>query len=597
MLLDILQATHSFVETHPYQTYVIVTGALLFYYLVFLPVLSPLWKVPGPYLHRISRIPSLHYQRTHSWGERVYNLHKQYGNIVILSPNEISVNGSDKFVNDIYLRNFPKSRFYANYTNHGDKDNIFATLTNDKHLKYKKMIIKLYSKSNVMAREGPLRRIITKTTQRLIDVVRKSSVTGEAPDLLSIRPEFNPHAKGFTSPNWFNKLKRKQNLGIEVYTLFGCVAMDVVSRFELGEENGLDLLLHPEERSIVAKHRQVAGMGFWTTLMPQFWEIAASKLVMSALKDITQFQLSLYADAEARLEKEEDQPEMNENKRDNQQGKEFEELKERRERKRSNPTTLEALKKHGFFGNEAYSFLTDNLFAGHETTATMLCYFTYELSRPAHLHIQSRLKEELVNTFGKPKGPTDIIEDLEKVDSLPFLDAVFTEITRVHASIPGAEPRVVDKKPYMVDDISIPPGTIISCLPFALHRETSVFFDPNKFLPERWLPHYGELESEFKTRIRQQHKFMMPFGKGIRMCLGMNVAVIEMKMVIANLYWHFASRIDSDWCEEILQDDEPIKLGKRHKGENKTDQEMMCMNDYYTITPVNEECWLRWFEQ
>ncbi|CAK9439873.1 uncharacterized protein LODBEIA_P39730 [Lodderomyces beijingensis] len=527
-----------------------------------------MWAVPGPYIHRVSRIPSLNYQRKHAWIRRVCQLHQQYGPVVLLSPNEVSVNGSDKFIHDIYTHNLPKSDFYANFTNHGGKDNIFASLANDKHLHYKKMIHKLYSKSAIFSKENDTRGVIVDATRKLIEVVHQSSISGQQPDIHCVKPQFNLHAKGHRKA-WFNKSGRVRNLGIETFTLFGCLAMDVVSRFELGKDNGSDLMSNPQQRRIVMEHRIVSSMGFWTTLMPRFWEWAATKLVMQCLVDITQFQLNLYALAEKNLIS---------------NGK--------------NSTTLQALNANGLHGEYAYSFLTDNLFAGHETTAVQLCYLAYELSRPAHAPLQAQLRQELVANFGRPTFKNDVIDDLEKLDKLPFLNALILENSRVHTSIPGAEPRVVDQNTYQVNNLKIPAGTIISCLPYALHREPSVFPDPDSFKPHRWLPlsNANESHEAYTSRIKLQQKYMMPFGKGIRMCLGMNIAQIEMKAAIANLYWHFHSQIDDDWCQ-VLDNDDPIKLGRDNvPSPGVTDQDLMCMNDYYTTSPVGDECWLRWFE-
>ena len=83
---------------------------------------------------------------------RVHELHKKYGSVVLLSPNEVSVNGDPKFINDIYVKNFPKSKFYENFRNHGFKDNIFASLENDRHRKYKKLINNLYNKTAIFSK-------------------------------------------------------------------------------------------------------------------------------------------------------------------------------------------------------------------------------------------------------------------------------------------------------------------------------------------------------------------------------------------------------------------------------------------------------------
>ncbi|KAI5954918.1 hypothetical protein KGF54_001479 [Candida jiufengensis] len=564
MLKDVLIELLSFSQIHPLITIVIVLLLLCLYYTIYLPTTSPLWKIRGPYLYRITKLPYLNHQRKGSWIETVYNLHKQYGSVVLLSPQEISVNGSSNFINDIYLKNLPKSKFYENFTNHGS-DNIFATLDNNKHKKYKKIINKLYNKSNIFSTENNTRRILINTTKSLINNIYESSVYGNSPDNNTVASIFNPHGKSHREPSWYNKSNQSKNLSMDVFTLFGALAMDVVSKFELGENNGTDLIQNPQEREVILKHRQVSSMGFWTTLMPSFWNYAANSIVLKALEDITNFQISLYEFAERNY---------------NTNGK--------------NLTTLETLKSKGLEGNKAYSFLSDNLFAGHETTAVQLCYLTYELSRPGNKHILESLQNELFENFGKPTTTNNIIEDLEKIDSLPYLNALILENSRVHSSIPGAEPRVLDKN-YQIDQFIIPKGTTISCLPYALHREPSIFPQYDDFIPERWLQYPEESEEQYQNRIKLQNKFMMPFGKGIRMCLGMQLALIEMKLVIANIYWQFNTKLDEDWCiiEPVLK---PVRLGIKNRGENKYDFELMTMFDSYTIQPINDECWLRFYE-
>ncbi|KAI5965963.1 uncharacterized protein KGF55_001327 [Candida pseudojiufengensis] len=565
MLKDVVLTICEYSQNHPYWTFIVVIILFCIYYTIYLPVTSPLWKVPGPHLYRITKIPYLNHQRKGSWIGTVYNLHLKYGPVVILSPTEISCNGSSNFINDIYLKNLPKSKFYENFTNHGS-DNIFATLANDKHKNYKKIINKLYNKSNIFSFENNTRTILINTTRSLIKVIYDSSINGKNPDNHTLNSNFNPHGKSHKEPNWYNKSKQIKNLSMDVFTLFGALAMDVVSKFELGENNGTNLIENPKEREVILKHRQVSGMGFWTTLMPQFfWDFAANKIVLQAFKDITNFQIQLYEFAEKNYGK---------------NGK--------------NLTTLETLKKNGLRGNKAYSFLSDNLFAGHETTAVQLCYLTYELSRPGNANILKNLQMELFENFGKPQDSNDMIIDLEKVDSLPFLNSLILENSRVHSSIPGAEPRVLDKD-YHIDQFKIPIGTTISCLPYALHREPKIFPKHDEFIPERWLKYSEENEQQYQERIKLQNKFMMPFGKGIRMCLGMQLALIEMKLTIANIYWHFNTKLDQDWCEiePILK---PIKLGLVNCGENNYDFEKMTMFDFYTINPINDECWLRFYE-
>lgn len=545
--------------------------ALLHKLVIYPFFLSPLRNIPGPYAHRVTRLIALNNQRKARWTSTVHQLHKKYGSVVILSPTEISVNGDSKYISDIYVKNFPKTSFYAQFKNHGE-DNMFATMDNDLHLSYKKMVMGLYSKSAIFNPNNTSRSILVEKIGHLVSRVYKSSVTGQKPDLINARSENNPHGKGHNSAEpWFNLCGKTKNLGIDVYSLFGSLALDAVSAFEVGNGNGTDLLLHPEKTPILVSHRLVASMGFWTTLMPRFWNWAATPAILKASAELEKWQLGIYENAEDNVPI---------------------------SRPGENLTTLESFKKQGFRGTHAYSFLSDNIFAGHETTAIQLTYLFYELSRPTNMQLRDMLHNELVEHFGTPKSPNDVLDNFEIIDKLPILDAVLQENSRVHTSIPGAEPRVTNcNYPIKLDDgqeIVLPQGTAISCQPYSMHRVETVFSNPDEFLPQRWLRQATETETDYGKRMKLQQKYMMPFGKGIRMCLGMNLALIEMKLAIANLYWHFYTKICPDWCD-VVEKGGVIQMGNQ-AGENKTDMEKMVMYDTYTTRPYNDECWLEFYE-
>ncbi|CAH2350964.1 hypothetical protein CLIB1423_02S09142 [[Candida] railenensis] len=592
MLGDTFKFISVFIAEDPKNAFAILFACLVFYYFVLYPFyLSPLRHVPGPYINRVSKFRALNDQRTHKWISVVNDLHKKYGNVVILSPEEVSVNGDHKHLYDIYVKNMPKSKFYENFRNHGSRDNIFATLENDLHLKYKRILAPLYQNSALYSPANSTRSILREKTIQLLNQVYITSVTGEKPDYINARSEHNEFGKGYICKDggaWFDT-SSKTNLGMDVYSLFASLAMDVVSAFELGSENGSTLLVHPEDRHILVSHRLVVSMGFWTTLIPTWWEWAADKKIMEAAASVEQWQLDLYEQAEKSKRGKNDPNE-----------------------KYTNLNSLETLNKNGFFGKDAYSFISDNIFAGHETTAIQLTYLTYELSRPCNGHIQKRLVRELKDTFGENSGNSyDIIDDMEAVENLTYLEAVLQENLRVHAPGTGSPPRVTTK-PYSVADpmngtsLVIPAGIVISCSPYATHRKSNVFPDADCFIPERWLQFEEESAIDYKKRWIFQQKYMMPFSKGIRMCLGMNLAVIEMKLAIANLYYNFRSEISPDWCavtpasEYTIGDKylpgNPIEMGSWKCGANDTDEERMCREDSFTTRPLNDELWLRWFK-
>lgn len=578
MLFELLVSSFRFIENHRAASLIVTLVLLAVYYLLIYPFyISPLKHIPGPYIFRVSELPCLHFQRTNQWISLVHRLHQRYGDVVVLSPYEVSCNGDPKYLNDIYTKNFPKSTFYQNFRNHGNKDNLFASLENERHLNYKKNISNIYSKSAIFNAKNSTRESLTAKVSNLIREINDSSVEGIRPDFINAESEVNIHGYGHHNEDkqWFLKNGKLKNLGIDVYSLFGSLALDVVTAFELGNHNSTDLLSEPENRSIVTYHRYVASMVFYTTLMPKLWKYAATELIMKSLAIIEKWQLGIYNGAEKNI------PVFSEGQ---------------------NLTTLELLKKNGLKGVDAYSFLSDNIFAGHETTAIQLTYLTYELSRPKNSYLQQLLKNELDKTFGKPKSVKDILHDLETIDNLPILNAIILENSRVHASIPGAEPRVVDKNYFVTvgeKKVKIPTNTIISCQPYSMQRVEEIFENPDYFVAERWLKKESETDKQYEDRFKLQQKYMIPFGKGIRMCLGMNIAQIEIKLAVANMYWHFNSKICENWCD-IVKYDESVKLPNpiamdSSNGADKTDEEKMVMFDTYTTRPYNDECWLEWY--
>jgi cytochrome P450 len=64
-----------------------------------------------------------------------------------------------------------------------------------------------------------------------------------------------------------------------------------------------------------------------------------------------------------------------------------------------------------------------------------------------------------------------------------------------------------------------------------MHDRECIWPDPHSFVPERWL-----VDNE--TR-RQMDKYYVPFGKGARMCVGMNLANAMLYLVLANVIRNF----------------------------------------------------------
>lgn len=102
------------------------------------------------------------------------------------------------------------------------------------------------------------------------------------------------------------------------------------------------------------------------------------------------------------------------------------------------------------------------------------------------------------------------------LQTLPYLNGVVREAMRISMANPCRMPRVVPSKGWNYGGYYIPAKTNVGVGAFELHLDPTVFQQPEKFLPERWLNATSEMNAS-----------LIPFGKGARSCLGRNLANAE----------------------------------------------------------------------
>ncbi|KAJ5807784.1 hypothetical protein N7474_009053 [Penicillium riverlandense] len=169
----------------------------------------------------------------------------------------------------------------------------------------------------------------------------------------------------------------------------------------------------------------------------------------------------------------------------------------------------------------------DHMAAGIDTTGDGLCFLMWELSRPHNLEFQCRLHDEIVST------PADAT-----LDSLVYLDAVIKEALRCSPPIPMSLPRYVPDGGRVIDGYFVPAHTIASCQPYTVHRlNEEVFPDPDRFYPDRWLEAEGAAD---------RNRLFFAFAVGGRGCTGKNLALVEMKILLREVYSRFQTTVAPD---------------------------------------------------
>jgi cytochrome P450 len=156
--------------------------------------------------------------------------------------------------------------------------------------------------------------------------------------------------------------------------------------------------------------------------------------------------------------------------------------------------------------------------AGTDTTARVLAIASFYIySRP---DVHSRLLGEIRTVMPTPGSPIPSTDELER---LPYLVAVVLESLRVSDSVPGRLARVAPDEDLVYGQYVIPRGTTFGASNWFTHNDPNCFPDPGSFQPERWLGRDAE----------RQRRYLVPFGRGTRMCLGLNLAYAEMYIALA----------------------------------------------------------------
>jgi len=138
--------------------------------------------------------------------------------------------------------------------------------------------------------------------------------------------------------------------------------------------------------------------------------------------------------------------------------------------------------------------------AGHETTANSLAWAWERLVRAPDAY--DRLRDAA-------RSSQDADEHVE---------ATITEAMRARPVIPMIGRRVT--VPWRLGRFAVPSGTPITISILLLHHREDLYPDPFAFRPERWLSHKpGTYE-------------WIPFGGGIRRCLGASLAMAEQRVVL-----------------------------------------------------------------
>lgn len=160
------------------------------------------------------------------------------------------------------------------------------------------------------------------------------------------------------------------------------------------------------------------------------------------------------------------------------------------------------------------------LFAGHETLTSALASFCLLMTQ--HPTVMNLIREEQ-QQFAQLSPPT-----LEQLKQMTYLEQVLREVLRLIPPVGGGFRQVLQTCEFK--GYKIPAGWNVLYQIGMTHQDSDLYPDPQQFNPERFA--VGQ-------SLEQQKFGYVPFGGGIRECIGKEFARLEMKLLAAHLARHY----------------------------------------------------------
>ncbi|KAL7950691.1 cytochrome P450 [Trichoderma barbatum] len=429
----------AFVQSLVVYPFLFLGPALLFaptVYIVYQCFFSPIASFPGPFSAKLTKGWRAYTTYRGQWHRELIELHRRYGNVVRIGPNELSVGNPEAF-RTIYRASgaFAKSASYS--VLQGSRPFDLTGERNEKiHSAQRRLVARPYSMESVAHLEPQV--------SRLID------------DLLI---KFDAFA---TSPH-----------PIDIGHWFQLFAFDVIGAVSFTKPYGF--VTRATDNGMFARLERAMGSTAWLMQAPLFFKFH-QKFIMPVFGNwLAANDRHGYFFQFAKSE-----------------------VQGRRDKGGNDNDIVGQLFQAAHAKTEltdlAISFMmTSNVFAGSDTTAIALRSIFLNILR--HPHVLSKLRTELEER--RAAGRLSNTVTFQEAEACPYLQAVMHEALRVFSPAGFTLDRDVPKEGMIISGKFVPGGTVVGASSWVIHRLPEVWGDDfEEFRPERWLE--GESSSELK---------------------------------------------------------------------------------------------------
>ncbi|KAH8648613.1 cytochrome P450 [Xylariales sp. PMI_506] len=451
--------------------------------LIYNATLHPLRSYPGPLLSRMSILPYLRQLAAGDLHRHVAELHRKYGPVVRIAPNQLSFTDPSAW-KDIYGRRksaiapsgfeelSPDPLFYGSIES-GKKTKSPGAMLGapaEHHDPIRRALAPSFSPTALRNQE----HVIQSYVNLLVDKLKQAASAGEPVNMTS----------------WINFATFDLMGALAFSSDFGCLRESTYHpwiRIIMGNLKGMMMM---------QIFRHLGLLEVFTWLANQFsLGLEARKIHIELTEGKVRQRLDMHA-----AMKEEGRSDL-----------------------------FEALIDSGF----GFETLKGNagliVIAGSETTGTMLCGAVYLLT--SHPEYLAKVTEEVRSRF-----TTDDDITLSSVNGLTYMLACLDESFRVYPPVAITGPRVTAKGGSVIAGNHVAENTTVGVYHWAMSHSPDLFVDPEEFRPERFVGDDPRYKDDRLDAVQ-------PFIVGFRDCVGRNLAYAEMRLILAKLLWHFDMRL------------------------------------------------------
>ncbi|KAH0287137.1 cytochrome p450 benzoate 4-monooxygenase [Aureobasidium namibiae CBS 147.97] len=495
-------------------TYILLTLILLplwitlYYFIPYLTTFSPLHSFPGPPFAKFSNLWLAYHSRRRKRYSAIHSAHRKYGTLVRVGYNHISI-ASEEAISLVYAHGtgWLKSEFYDAFVS--GVPGVFNTRDRAQHARKRRVVAHAFSPGAVGRFEPYMAEDLETWVGKLDSIAKEAEEEGSEYKSVNMMPWCTYIAFDIIGHLAFGKA-------------FGMVK---TGRDECVSQRPDGYMTRIAGAETLNRRGEVSATLGWMPALRPFAEFLPDAFFSRGLQSVKDLHGIAALAVSQRLDAVQ------------------QEMAKESDRHDILALLLKAKDPDGEAVpyEEVVSEALTQLIAGSDTISNTACAIIYLIlagERDAPGTILPRLQRELDAAIpGNEK-----VAMHKQIKNAEFLKRCIHEGMRLHSTSALRLPRIVTSaEGVCFEGHHFPMGTVLSVPSFTLHHDLDIWGDDVEvFNPDRWLP----------ERLTQRQKMaFITFSHGPRACVGQNVAMMELQLIVATLF----RRYDLELQQEELK--------------------------------------------